>query len=285
MTAREALRRITPERCVEWFVLANIAFLGVDIALAHAENAFAERAEWAPVGFSAVASLLLLPTALGKWAKVSRPLDFAVGFGAIGTGVLGMIFHLESGFFQEQTLHNLVYSAPFVAPLAYVGVGLLLLLLRIERAGSPEIAWWLVLLTLGGFVGNLGLSLLDHAQNGFFRWTEWIPVFAAAFAVSFLFVVWLRPDASIVRATWAVLGVEAAVGVLGFAIHVVEDLLRSAARVTDRFVFGAPPFAPLLFTDLALLGAVALWATTRATRAGQRAIEHSSGSLPADAGR
>jgi hypothetical protein len=42
----------------------------------------------------------------------------------------------------------------------------------------------LVLLALGGFVGNLGLSLLDHAQDGFFRWTEWIPVVAATGGVN-----------------------------------------------------------------------------------------------------
>ena len=65
MRVREVLRALTPERCVEWFVVANIAFLGVDIGLAHASNAFASRAEWAPVAFSLLATLLLLPMAFG----------------------------------------------------------------------------------------------------------------------------------------------------------------------------------------------------------------------------
>ena len=46
---------------VEIFAFANLAFLGMDVALAHASNAFAHRAEWAPVAFSAAATLLLLP--------------------------------------------------------------------------------------------------------------------------------------------------------------------------------------------------------------------------------
>jgi hypothetical protein len=186
-----------------------------------------------------------------------------VGAGAILVGALGMVFHLRSGFFQQQTLHDLVYSAPFVAPLAYVGVGLLLLLVRMEAQGTPQIGWWLLLLALGGFVGNLGLSLLDHAQNGFFRWTEWIPVVAAAFGSSFLLVVWLRPGPAVIAATWRVLALEVLVGLAGFGLHAAADLRRSAAPILDRFIFGAPTFAPLLFADLAVLGAIALWATGR----------------------
>lgn len=223
MKVSERLRAVTPERCAEWFVVANVAFLGMDIGLAHAENEFRRRSEWAPIAFSALASLLLLPMALGRGGSFWRGTERAVGVGAVLVGVLGMMFHLQSGFFQRQTLHDLVYSAPFVAPLAYVGVGLLLLLLRTERAGSPEIAWWLMLLALGGFMGNLGLSLLDHAQNGFFRWTEWIPVVAAAFGSSFLFVAWLRPSSSLLRLAWPLLATEAVVGMVGFVLHVAAD--------------------------------------------------------------
>jgi ABC-type spermidine/putrescine transport system permease subunit II len=104
-------------------------------------------------------------------------IDRIVAVGAIVAGVTGMVLHLKSAFFQEQTLGTLVYSAPFIAPLAYVGVGLLLLLVRLEAPESPAFGWWIVLLALGGFVGNLGMSLLDHAQNGLFRWTEWVRSF------------------------------------------------------------------------------------------------------------
>lgn len=270
MNLAERLRRITPGRCAEWFVAANIAFLGVDIALAHAENAFQRRAEWTPLAFSAVATLLLVPMIIGRGGRQWRTIERGVAAGAILVGVAGMVFHLQSGFFQQQTLHDLVYSAPFVAPLAYVGVGLLLLLLRMEPAGSPAVAWWLVLLALGGFLGNLGLSLLDHAQNGFFHWSEWIPVVAAAFGSSFLFMIWMRPTPTLVSVAWPLLGLEAIVGLVGFVLHGVSDLRRPAAGLIDRFVFGAPAFAPLLFADLAALGAIALWATASAVQDGSR---------------
>jgi hypothetical protein len=163
-------------------------------------------------------------------------------------------------------LGNLVYSAPFLAPLAYVGVGLLLLLVRLEEAESPVFGWWVVLLALGGFIGNFGMSLLDHAQNGLFHWTEWVPVISAAFGASFLLVVLLRRDAAFIRITYGVLGLQVVVGTVGFVLHATADLGHRALPFGQRFVFGAPAFAPLLFADLAVLAALGLRAMSRATR-------------------
>jgi hypothetical protein len=256
--------RLTPDRCLEWFIVANLAFLGADIFVAHSENAFREPAEWVPVGFSAVAPLLLLPGALHAGPRgVVRALDLAVGASAIVVGVSGMVFHLMSAFFLERTLHSLVYSAPFIAPLSYVGVGLLLLLVRLEPSPSGAFGRWVLLLALGGFAGNLGLSLLDHAQNDFFSPLEWVPVVAAAFGCSFYLVGLVGEDRRMLRACLFVCGVEALVGVAGFVLHVLEDVRKPATSVAARFVHGAPVFAPLLFANLALLAAIGLWAMLR----------------------
>ncbi len=260
---RSAVRGVTPQRSIEWFVVANLAFLGLDILVAHQENAFERRAEWVPVVFSGLGTLLLVPTALGLRAGLWRVADRAVAVGAILVGVTGMVLHLKSAFFVEQTLGNLVYSAPFLAPLAYVGVGLLLLLVQMEAPESPVFGWWIVLLAFGGFLGNFGMSLLDHAQNGLFHWTEWIPVLSGAFGASFLLVALLRPPAAFLRVTYGILGVQAVVGLVGFVLHVTADLGRRALPLSQRFVFGAPAFAPLLFTDLAVLAALGLWAMSR----------------------
>ena len=263
MTMLSAVRRVTPARAIEWFVVSNVAFLGLDILVAHQENAFERRAEWAPVVFSGLATLALLPMAFGARSATWRIVDRAVAAGAIVVGVIGMVLHLKSAFFQEQTLGNLVYSAPFLAPLAYVGVGLLLLLVRMEAPDSPVFGWWVVLLALGGFLGNFGMALLDHAQNGLFRWTEWIPVVSAAFAVAFLVVVLLRREPGFIRASYGVLALQVAVGALGFGLHVTADVGRRTLPFVQRFVFGAPAFAPLLFADLAVLAALGLWAMSR----------------------
>lgn len=256
--------RVTPQHAAQLFALSNLAFLGLDIALAHLANDFARPVERLPVVFSTLAALLLVPGALAMRGGFVRWLDVAVAWGAIAVGLAGMILHLQSAFFERTTLHELVYSAPFVAPVSYVGVGLLLLLLRSPERDTPEFGSWVLVLTLGGFCGNFVLSVLDHAQNGFFEPTEWIPVASAAFAVGFLVLRLAAPTTMPAGACAVVLGLQAVVGVVGFALHVVANLRRPTGLPLDRFVFGAPAFAPLLFADLAALGGLGLWAQHRA---------------------
>lgn len=252
------MKTVSPAFAVEAFIWSNLALLGGDVALAHAENAYARREEWIPIGFSAAAAIVLLPGLVSAGLRErKRLLALGVGFAAILVGVAGMIYHLASAFFEKQTLANLVYAAPFVAPLAYVGVGLLLVMTRME----PLDRWggWVMLLSLGGFFGNLGLSLLDHAQNGFASWAEWVPVGSAAFATSFLLVALLKHgDRVLARATFVVLAVQVLVGVAGFILHLAGDARRPGTWA-DRLLYGAPVFAPLLFADLALLAAIGLW--------------------------
>ncbi|MFQ5514882.1 MAG: hypothetical protein ACE5FG_10620 [Myxococcota bacterium] len=246
---------------IEIFAAANLTALSFDVYLAHLSNAFSEPVEWVPVSFSAAAALLLAPGVIGRGfeRRLGAWLGWGVGGGAVLMGVVGMVLHLEASFFEEQTLRSLAYAAPFVAPLSYVGIGLLLLLNRMEPTGSPVWGHWVVFLALGGFAGNLGLSLLDHAQNGFFDRSEWISVVAAAFAVSFLLLAVLRPgDRPLLRAALVVIGLEALVGLLGAALH-ARGILSVPGPLGDKLVYGPPVLAPLLFTNLALLAAVGLW--------------------------
>jgi hypothetical protein len=53
------------------------------------------------------------------------------------------------------------------------------------------------------------------------------------------------------------------VGLLGFALHARGNLSHQAGSPWDRFVYGAPIFAPLLFADLALLAVLGCWAQLR----------------------
>jgi len=242
---------------VELFAVGNLAFLALDVYLAHLVNDFRHPGEWIPVCFSVIAPVLLLP-GLVRRTPLRMP-GFLVGGASVLVGVAGMLFHLSSSFFENQTLHHLVYSAPFVAPLSYAGVGLLLLLNRMVSHDSEEWGLWVIVLGLGGFVGNLALSLLDHAQNGFFEWSEWIPVFAAAYAIGFLVVAMLSRRPEVARFCLWVMGVQVSVALLGFVLHLKADLAGTAEPIRDRFIFGAPIFAPLLFADVAVLCAIGLW--------------------------
>jgi hypothetical protein len=252
---------------LEAFVLVNLAFLGPDIYLAHSTNLFHRWAEYIPLYFSLAAPFVLLSALLAlsrgsiRWWKA---LGYLVGWTSVVVGVAGLIWHLGSRFFYENTLESLVYAAPFAAPLAYTGIGLLLIMNRMVDAESVDWPSWVLLLALGGFVGNFIFSLTDHAQNGFFHITEWIPVASSAFAVGFLlapFVV--RVGRSFLPLCTVVLLIQAAVGVLGFYYHTEANLQGLAPSVFDNFVYGAPALAPLLFPNLVLLAFIGLWPLRR----------------------
>lgn len=248
---------------LELFVLANVAFLTLDVYMAHAVNDFAHWGEWIPVFFAAAAPFLLgagLLVGLRSRKKATYWTGAVVGWGCILVGVLGLIWHLESRFFQQMTLRGLVYSAPFVAPLAFTGLGFLLLMNRQVPHDKLEWGKWVLFLAWGGFVGNFILSLMDHAQNGFFFWTEWIPVVTSALAVGYLFTTLVRPmDRQFALFGYGVLALQVVTGMLGFVLHAVADWRGPAEALWDNLIFGAPVFAPLLFADLALLAALGLW--------------------------
>ena len=205
-----------------------------------------------------------------------------------------MVLHLDSRFFYERTLKSLVYAAPFAAPLAYTGLGLLLIMNRMVDRRSAEWPRWVLLLALGGVVGNFVFSLTDHAQNGFYHWTEWIPVASSAFAVGFLTTVYLTPVTRRFLGLCAIaLGVQVAVGVLGFVLHTRANLHGPSPDQFDNFVFGAPALAPLLFPNLSLLCGIGLWVLrdhlpgteppAAASIASGGAVKEAAGPLPPEA--
>jgi hypothetical protein len=247
---------------VELFAILNVGFLTFDIYLAHSVNQFRKEAEYIPLIFSATAPLLLV-TGLAvrhRWPAVWKDLGYFVGWLAVLVGLSGVILHLQSHFFYERTLRSLTYSAPFAAPLAYTGLGFLLILNRMVDAETVEWAQWVLLLTLGGFVGNFGFSLADHAGNGFFNRLEWVPVVASAIAVGFLVVpLIMRVSRQYIDLCAAILLLEAGVGLWGFILHAVGNLRGPSVHAFDNFIYGAPPMAPLLFPNLMVLGIIALW--------------------------
>ena len=243
---------------LELFVTANLAFLAVDVFLAHSVNGFAHSGEWIPVLFSIIASLLMLLTLFIKRGGVSRLVGLGVGFSSIGVGIGGLLFHLDSQFFADFTIKSLVYTAPFIAPLAYCGLGLLLVMNRQVHRESIEWGQWVAFMALGGLFGNFVLCLCDHAQNGFFNRSEWIPIFTSAIGVGFLMTALLQPiHLPFLRICIAVLIVNGLVGVLGFYLHLSADWQAT------EWIYGPPPFAPLLLTDLALLGLLGIFNLVR----------------------
>ena len=266
-----------PRTWVELFALFNLGGLAPDIFLAHSTNRFHHPMEWVPLVFSLAAPVLLLPAI---WALATgklflwRALGNFVGWVSVFIGIVGLVLHLKSQFFQQWTLASLVYTAPFAAPLAYTGIGLLLVMDRSVKPDTSEWAQWVIFLALGGFVGNFIFSITDHAQNGFFRQVEWLPIIASAFAVGFLIVPLVqRVGPGFTLLCWLMLAAQALVGVAGFALHLHADLVADGGSLFQRVVYGAPVFAPLLFPNLALLAGIGLWVLNRPDPAGARNCE------------
>jgi hypothetical protein len=251
-----------PQLWIEAFAILNIGFLTFDIYMAHSVNEFRNRNEYIPLFFSAIAPLVLL---IALWFRKRRPilwkiLGHVVGGSAVLVGLTGVILHLDSHFFYERTLRSLTYSAPFAAPLAYTGLGFLLIMNRMVDAESVEWAEWVLMFTLGGFIGNFIFSLADHAANGFFYPMEWVPVVASALAVGFLTVpLVMRVSRLFIDLCAAILLLEAAVGLWGFILHAEGNLQGPSIHPIDNFIYGAPPMAPLLFPNLMVLGIIGLW--------------------------
>ena len=251
-----------PDLWVEAFAILNIGFLTFDIYLAHSVNQFGNRAEYIPLWFSATAPLVLVAALTQRnrrliyWKIVGQ----VVGWSAILVGLTGVILHLESSFFYERTIRSLTYSAPFAAPLAYTGLGFLLVMNRMVDSESVEWPQWVLLFTVGGFIGNFVFSLTDHAENGFFFAVEWVPVAASAVAIGFLCVpLLMRVSRLFIDVSAAVLILEAGLGLWGFVLHTMGNLQGPSLHAFDNFIYRAPPMAPLLFPNLMVLGIIGLW--------------------------
>jgi hypothetical protein len=253
------------------FVLFNFLCLSGDVALAHSENHFRVRAEYFPIWFSIFAATLLGAGLFARlrflWLGVWRDIGYAAGCASIAMGAAGVLYHLESRFFYERTLKSLTYAAPFAAPLAYMGLGCLLVMNRMIEPRVTDWARWVLFFALGGFIGNFVLSLTDHAINGFFMWAEWIPVISSALAIGFLATL-MAFDATrkLLWPTADVLFLQVLVGGLGFLLHVRADLHGPAANLFENVVSGAPPFAPLLLPNLSILGFLGIIAMARDTK-------------------
>lgn len=254
----------SPQMWVELFAAFNLAGLAPDIFLAHSTNSFHRQTEYIPLVFSIISPVLLIPAivslARGKlrWWRV---LGHIVGWSSVVIGVTGLVLHLESQFFQQRTLASLVYAAPFAAPLAYTGIGLLLIMNRMVDPNGLEWPLWVIFLALGGFAGNFIFSVTDHAQNGFYHSTEWIPVISSGLAVGFMTVPLVtRVGRPFLRVCAVLMLLQAMVGLLGFGLHLRADVYGVGPTFFDRVVYGAPIFAPMLFIDLVTLAGIGIWA-------------------------
>jgi hypothetical protein len=260
-------------------------FLALDAWLSHLSSGTITREEWIPVLFGPPAGALLL--AAGAIALRRRGLAVAIAaplyLASLGVGALGAYLHYRKlvlpspSWIGELEGGPFAFVPPILAPLAFVLVGVLGLSAlaeetppgsgRIRVLGGRHVEMPLakdrayLLLVALGIVLAVASATLDHGHEGFEDPFMWLATAAGVFAAVAVLVYALEeaPAWEGTAAVLAALGALAAAGLLGEAFHLRADLaLGGGAIVPEKFIRGAPPLAPLLYTYMAALGGIAI---------------------------
>ena len=256
------------------FVGINLMFTGIDVALAHSINDYIPVYEWIPIlyfPFGAISCLVIaFQSQPKKWTALIHIALMLIG---VIVGILGTAFHgyavLNPGGYL--TWAWVVFGSPILAPLAFAGISLLGLYAITEEVNDelgtlkvPGIGifkapisrdrhfLWLVGL---GFAASAVTSIIDHAQYGYTIY-KLIPIIYGLFSASVVIYLaiakeWTKGDELVYF--WTMIA-AVIVGVLGFGFHLSADLAGTGALSLERILAFAPVLAPLLFSDLGMLG-------------------------------
>lgn len=266
----------------------NEFFLGLDTYLAHQESGTIVPREWIPILFGIVAGGLLLIAGLValRYRALASVIATLTLLASIGVGLLGAYFHLAraaqpfapSG--QRLTLDLLVWAPPVLGPMAFAMVGILGISAAWIEAppGSGSLVLWgdrrlqlpysktrAYFFIVGmGLVAALVSSVLDHARTGFLGFGVWLATAVGIFGMVSAVVMGAieRPSRLDLLTYVAAMVLLLITGPIGAWFHVQADLVAGGTIVIERFLRGAPFLAPLLYTNMGLLGLLALVETT-----------------------
>ena len=265
-------------------VALNELFLGIEVYLAHGANGTIIPSEWYPIYYGLSSSVLLVLAGLlaTRHRTAASILATATLAGSALIGFLGVYFHLARAVLptapagERLTLNLLVWAPPVLGPLAYSLAGLLGISAAWEE--SPPTSGRLVIykehaihlpysktrafiFTVGmGTLAALVSSVLDHARAGFAGGWLWYAAAIGVFGtvVPVAFAAMDRPSRLDTFTYVAAMLCLVVTGVLGFFLHIRADLVFEYTVVIERFLRGAPPLAPLLFSNMGILGLIAL---------------------------
>ena len=281
--ARERLPQ-TRDQLMLAMVALNELFLGLEVYLAHGANGTIVADEWLPIYYGVSSGILLILAGLISTRRrtAASVLATATLIGSVAVGFLGVYFHLARAILPSApagarlTLNLLVWAPPVLGPLAYALAGLLGISAAWEE--SPPASGRLVIFgqhaislpysktrafifTVGmGTLAALVSSVLDHARAGFAGGWLWYAAAVGVFGtvVPVAFAAMDTPSRVDVAAYAAAMLLLIATGVAGSILHVRADLVFEYTVVIERFLRGAPPLAPLLFSNMGMLGLLAL---------------------------
>lgn len=276
---------LTRDQLMMLMVAMNLAFLGLDIFLAHGMNGTIRPNEMIPIVFGPLAGLVLLLAGLISLRRRTAAIWLAFAVLAVSAviGLLGAYFHVARAIppsgpgTPTLALTLLVFAPPVIGPLTFSLVAVLGVIAAVledpvdsGRMVIPGVVSWRVpfsktrqyAIWVGlGILATLLSSVLDHGRFNFENLWVWLPtvvgVFATVATITYGAIAQpSRGDTAVLIA--AQLGLIL-VGVIGFALHIESGLTTGNAVVPERFLRGAPFMAPLLFADMGTLGLVMLY--------------------------
>lgn len=190
---------------------------------------------------------------------------------AVALGVAGAGFHAWNGLHRPGGLswHNLFYAAPVGAPAAIALAGLIGAAadhVRLSAPGRPATLAKLPAgrviagLTAAGLAGTVAEVSLLHFRGAFNSHYMWLPVVLPPLAAVLLARAAIRPSGAPLKATKAMLGITAALGIVGAGFHArgVSRMMGGWRNWSQNLIDGPPVPAPPSFSALALAGIAAL---------------------------
>ena len=240
------------------FTCLNFLFVGIDVLMAHSQNNFFR---WAliPLIFSPVAVLAILAQLRFRTSTVVGRAFRTVMWCGVGVGLAGTFFHLTGNATGgQESLHRLlVEGSPIAAPIAFAGISIFALASEHNR-GTLRSSTLLNLVGLG-FLGSVLAAFLDHARISFTPGYTLIPiVFGTLAAMSCFYLARSRTNPKETQVHLCILGLSMVVGLVGAVLHVRGDLAGTESIVWARLLYRNPVLGPLLFCDLAVLGALSI---------------------------
>ncbi len=275
---------LSRDQIILLMVAINELFLGLDIYLAHSISGTIVPYEWIPIIFGPTAGVILLIA--GAIALRRRPLATVLATfvftASIIVGLLGAYFHIRRGILptgplgEQVTLNLLIWAPPVVGPLMFSLIGWMgisaawvedppgsgtLTLLRGRKLHLPysKTRAYFFMVSLG-IMATLISSVLDHARTPFTNPWLWLPTATGVFACVVAFL--LAASDNITRndliVYFTAMTLIVIVGLVGMWLHISENLTADGLVVNERFIRGAPFMAPTLFSNMGLLGILAL---------------------------
>ena len=262
----------------------SVAGSGLDAWLAHRAGGTVRGPEWVPVIFGPLAGAMLLAAGLIALRRRTLASLLATGVFAasVVVGLLGAWFHLQrailpSGPHGQRIALDLFFWAPPVLGLlafAFIGIfgtsaawverppgsGRLRLPgnLRLQLPYPKTNAYFYI--TATGVLITLVSSVFDHAATGFEDGWLWLPTLGGTFGMVVATVLGMieRPTNTDLWTYVGAMLLLIAIGAIGAVLHLGIALGPSRQLVLERLLRGAPLMAPLLFSNMGLVGLVAL---------------------------